>query len=93
LIELHVVAADGAFFANPHPLLLVALQLLEGVVPLGLNSLDLTSTSGNLPGELVDFDLLLEKRSENRGRRRYCKGRGQATSYNLAPGAKKLMLS
>jgi hypothetical protein len=36
-------------------------------------------------------DHLLEKRSENRRRRRYCKGRAQATSYDLVPGGKKLL--
>jgi hypothetical protein len=38
-------------------------------------------------------DNLLEKRSERRRRRRYCKGRARATSYKHVPGAKKLMLS
>jgi hypothetical protein len=34
---------------------------------------------------------LLEKRSENRSQRRFCKGRARATSYNKIPGAKKLL--
>jgi hypothetical protein len=34
---------------------------------------------------------LLEKRSEHRRKRRFCKGRARATSYNLIPGAKKLL--
>jgi hypothetical protein len=38
-------------------------------------------------------DHLVERRSENRRRRRYCKGRSQATSYNLVPGGKKLLLA
>jgi Transposase DDE domain len=38
-------------------------------------------------------DYLLEKRSDDRRQRRYCKGRSQATSYNLVPGGKKLLLS
>jgi Transposase DDE domain len=38
-------------------------------------------------------DYLLEKRSERRRKRRYCKGRRQATSYNHVRGGKKLMLS
>jgi hypothetical protein len=36
-------------------------------------------------------DHLLEKRSEKRRRRRFCKGRARATSYNKIPGAKKLL--
>jgi Transposase DDE domain len=36
-------------------------------------------------------DHLLEKRSERRRQRRYCKGRARATSYNKIPGAKKLI--
>lgn len=36
-------------------------------------------------------DHLLEKRSENRRRRRFCKGRARATSYNKIPAAKKLL--
>jgi hypothetical protein len=36
-------------------------------------------------------DHLLEKRSENRRQRRFCKGRARATSYNKIPGAKKLL--
>jgi Transposase DDE domain len=36
-------------------------------------------------------DVLLEKRSEHRRRRRYCKGRRRATSYKHAPGGKKLL--
>jgi hypothetical protein len=35
----------------------------------------------------------LEKRSERRWQRRYCKGRARATSYNKIPGAKKLLRS
>jgi len=38
-------------------------------------------------------DHLLEKRSQDRRQRRYCKGRAQATSYKLVPGAKKLLLA
>ena len=38
-------------------------------------------------------DHLLEKRSERRRQRRYCKGRARATSYNKIPGAKKLLRS
>jgi Transposase DDE domain len=34
-------------------------------------------------------DYLLEKRSEHRRQRRFCKGRSHATSYNKIPGAKK----
>jgi hypothetical protein len=36
-------------------------------------------------------DHLLEKRSERRRQRRFCKGRARATSYNKIPGAKKLL--
>lgn len=36
-------------------------------------------------------DHLLEKRSERRRRRRFCKGRARATSYNKIPGAKKFL--
>jgi len=36
-------------------------------------------------------DHLLEKRNENRRKRRFCKGRARATSYNKIPGAKKLL--
>jgi Transposase DDE domain len=36
-------------------------------------------------------DHLLEKRSESRRRRRFCKGRARATSYNKIPGAKRLL--
>lgn len=36
-------------------------------------------------------DHLLEKRNEQRRRRRFCKGRARATSYNKIPGAKKLL--
>jgi hypothetical protein len=36
-------------------------------------------------------DHLLEKRSENRRKRRFCKGRARATSYNKIPGAKKML--
>jgi len=36
-------------------------------------------------------DHLLEKRNETRRRRRFCKGRARATSYNKIPGAKKLL--
>lgn len=36
-------------------------------------------------------DHLLEKRNEKRRRRRFCKGRARATSYNKIPGAKKLL--
>lgn len=38
-------------------------------------------------------DHLLTKRGERRRKRRYCKGRTQATSYKHVPGTKKLMLS
>jgi hypothetical protein len=38
-------------------------------------------------------DHLLEKRNERRRRRRFCKGRARATSYNKVPGAKKLLLN
>jgi hypothetical protein len=36
-------------------------------------------------------DHLLEKRSERRKRRRFCKGRARVTSYGKIPGAKKLL--
>lgn len=36
-------------------------------------------------------DHLLEKRSEHRRTRRFCKGRARATSYNKISGAKKLL--
>jgi hypothetical protein len=36
-------------------------------------------------------DHLLEKRSEHRRRRRFCKGRARATSYNKIPGAKDFL--
>ncbi|HZD53438.1 MAG TPA: IS4 family transposase [Woeseiaceae bacterium] len=36
-------------------------------------------------------DHLLAKRSERRRKRRFCKGRARATSYNKIPGAKKLL--
>jgi hypothetical protein len=36
-------------------------------------------------------DHMLEKRNEKRRRRRFCKGRARATSYNKIPGAKKLL--
>jgi len=36
-------------------------------------------------------DHLLEKRSERRRRRRFCKGRAHATSYNKIPGAKRFV--
>ena len=36
-------------------------------------------------------DHLLEKRSERRRRRRFCKGRARATSYKKIPGAKSLL--
>jgi hypothetical protein len=36
-------------------------------------------------------DHLLEKRSERRRQRRFCKGRARATSYKKIPGAKKLL--
>ena len=36
-------------------------------------------------------DHLLEKRKEERKKRRFCAGRAHATSYNLIPGAKKLL--
>lgn len=36
-------------------------------------------------------DHLLEKRNEHRRKRRFCKGRAHATSYNKIPGAKKLV--
>jgi Transposase DDE domain len=36
-------------------------------------------------------DHLLEKRNERRRKRRFCKGRAHATSYNKIPGAKKLV--
>jgi hypothetical protein len=36
-------------------------------------------------------DHLLEKRNERRRKRRFCKGRARATSYNKIPGAKKLL--
>ena len=36
-------------------------------------------------------DHLLEKRSDRRRQRRFCKGRARATSYNKIPGAKKLL--
>jgi len=36
-------------------------------------------------------DHLLEKRKEERKKRRFCVGRARATSYNLIPGAKKLL--
>jgi len=36
-------------------------------------------------------DHMLEKRNENRRRRRFCKGRARATSYNKIPGAKRLL--
>ena len=36
-------------------------------------------------------DHLLEKRSDIRRRRRFCKGRARATSYKKIPGAKKLL--
>ncbi|HWM65422.1 MAG TPA: IS4 family transposase [Steroidobacteraceae bacterium] len=36
-------------------------------------------------------DYLLEKRSEHRRRRRFCKGRSHAISYNKIPGAKKFL--
>jgi hypothetical protein len=38
-------------------------------------------------------DHLLERRSEHRRKRRFCKGRKQATSYKHVRGGKKLMLS
>lgn len=38
-------------------------------------------------------DHLLEKRSEQRRQRRFCKGRARATSYRKIPGAKKLLRS
>ena len=38
-------------------------------------------------------DHLLEKRKEERKKRRFCAGRARATSYNLIPGAKKLLQS
>ena len=38
-------------------------------------------------------DHLLEKRKEECKKRRFCVGRARATSYNLIPGAKKLLLS
>jgi hypothetical protein len=36
-------------------------------------------------------DVLLERRSEHRRRRRFCKGRKRATSYKHVPGGKKLL--
>ena len=36
-------------------------------------------------------DYLLEKRKEDRKKRRFCAGRARTTSYNLIPGAKKLL--
>jgi hypothetical protein len=36
---------------------------------------------------------LLEKRNEQRRKRRFCKGRAHATSYNKIPGAKKLVIN
>ena len=36
-------------------------------------------------------DYLLEKRKEDRKKRRFCAGRARATSYNLIPGSKKLL--
>lgn len=36
-------------------------------------------------------DHMLDKRNEKRRRRRFCKGRARATSYNKIPGAKKLL--
>ena len=36
-------------------------------------------------------DDLLEKRKEERKKRRFCAGRARATSYNLIPGGKKLL--
>ena len=36
-------------------------------------------------------DHLLEKRKEERKKRRFCAGRARATSYNLIPGAKNLL--
>jgi hypothetical protein len=38
-------------------------------------------------------DHLLEKRKEERKRRRFCAGRARATSYNKVPGAKKFLQS
>ena len=38
-------------------------------------------------------DHLLEKRKEERKKRRFCAGRARATSYDLIPGAKKLLQS